>query len=515
MAEKAKTIGILSEVPDVQRRQIISGMRWTVWLSVFAIPFSYATTVILARTSPEAVGTYGLLGVYIGLNLGIFYLGGDAVAIKFIPELQPEKRPSFLVSYFLVICLAVLPWIAAGAIWPQGLQHLFGKEAGASFELLLLILSPIPMLGSLVSAALKSVLDIGWAQLIYRLATISSFLVYSSFYFFSRSTLARHYPLVIWVTYLAVCLGGAVGGFYRLWRVAGWSRYWRQIRFFLPRGFWSYTFALQQGSALNFFLGRLDVILLLNLGGLALLGKYVAVITLAQAIRLISYYFIGALLPSLTNTLADGNKAGAAAVFHTHMRILFLVSAASTCGLILLAYPIASLFGPEYAGLAPLIALVALLIGICTPGGMGGTLLSSIGKQQRIVYVSLTQLAIYLLLFAWMWPRYRLTGAVLAYGISWVAGNLAGITVARLSSPFRFPLTRDYVVLAAVAGAAALVAHFATLGLASGLGLWLVALALFLLLGRYSMEECKALLHCFIPLARFSPDRASGATGLI
>ncbi|MGH9740038.1 MAG: lipopolysaccharide biosynthesis protein [Candidatus Acidiferrales bacterium] len=511
MADNAKAAGVLLEVPAAQRDRIISGMRWTVWLSVFAIPFSYATTVILARTSPEAVGTYGLLGVYIGLNLGIFYLGGDAVAIKFIPELQPEKRPSFLVSYFLVICLAVLPWIAAGAIWPQGLQHLFGKEAGTSFELLLLILSPIPMMGSLVSAALKSVLDIGWAQLIYRLATISSFLVYGSFYFFSRSTLAQHYPLVIWGTYLTVCFGGAAGGFCRLWRVAGWNRYWRGIRFFLPRGFWAYTLALQQGSALSFFLGRLDVILLLNLGGLALLGKYVAVITLAGSIRLISGYFVGTLLPSLTNTLADGNKAGAAAVFHTHMRILFLVSAASTCGLILLAHPITSLLGPQYAGLAPLIVLVALLIGLCTPGGMGGTLLSSIGKQQRIVYVSLAQIAMYLFLFAWLWPRYRLAGAVLAYGISWVAGNLAGITVARLISPFPFSLTRDYVVLAVVAGAAALIAHFATLGLASGLGLWLVALALFLILGRYSLEECTALIHCFIPLARFSPERRAGA----
>ena len=120
MAENANAIELLSEVPDAQRQLIISGMRWTVWLSVVAVPFSYGTMVILARTSPEAIGTYGLLGVYIGLSLGIFYLGGDAVAIKFIPELEYENRLSFLVSYFLVICLAVLPWIAAGAIWPQG-----------------------------------------------------------------------------------------------------------------------------------------------------------------------------------------------------------------------------------------------------------------------------------------------------------------------------------------------------------------------------------------------------------
>ena len=98
----------LKEVPHHQRRQIVSGMRWTVWLSAVSIPFSYGTTVLLARTSPEAIGTYGLLSVYIGAVLGLFYLGGDAVAIKFIPELDPERRLSFLVSYFTIVCLAVL-----------------------------------------------------------------------------------------------------------------------------------------------------------------------------------------------------------------------------------------------------------------------------------------------------------------------------------------------------------------------------------------------------------------------
>jgi len=510
-----KTAELLADVPAAQRLRIISGMRWTVWLAAIAVPFSYGSTILLARTGPKVVGTYGLLGVYIALILCLLYLGGDAVAIKFIPELPAEQRLSFLASFFAVICLSVIPWIAVAAIWPRSLQYVLGREASPSFELVLLFLAPIIILSSLVSAALKAVLEIRWAQLIFRLATMTSFLVYAVLFLFARPVLARHFPVIIWGTYLALCFSGAIAGLWHLWRVSGWARNWRSVRFFLPRGFWPYTLALQQGSALSFFSGRLDVILILNFAGLELLGKYVAVITLAEAIRLISTYFAGTLLPSLTNTLAEGNTAGASSAFHMHMRIIFLVSAASTCGLVLLAHPITALLGPKYTGLAPLIILVALLIGICTPGGMGGTLLSSIGKQQRMVYVTLSQIAFYLLLFALLWPRYRLTGAVLAYGISWVAGNMAAIIVARLSSPFAFSLTRDYAVLAVVAGAAALVAHFETLGIAAGLGLWLVALVLFLAMGGYSLEECKGLLHCFIPLARFSPDRASGATGLI
>lgn len=505
MAETAKPTSVLLEVPAAQRHRIISGMRWTVWLSILAIPFSYGTTIVLARTSPEAIGTYGLLGVYIALSLGICYLGGDAVAIKFIPELEPDKRLSFLVSYFAVICIAVLPWIIVGAIWPQALQHVFGTEASPRFELLLLALSPVAMVASLVSAALKAVLEIGWAQLIYRLATITSFLIYVALFLFSRPTLAQYYPVVIWGTYLTVSLAAAIAGFVYLSRVSGWHIRSLSLRFFLPRGFWPYTLSLQQLSALSFFAGRLDVLLLLNFAGLALLGKYVAVITIAEAIRLISNYFIGTLLPSLTNTLADGNKAGAADAFHTHMRILFFVSAASTCGLILLARPITALLGPKYAGLSTLIVLVALLVGICTPGGVGGTLLSAIGKQQRAVYVSAVQIGVYVLLFASLWPKYRLTGAVLAYGFAWVISNWALLGVARLSSPFPFSLLRDYVAFVLTAAASAVLARSTTLGITSGLAAWSAAVVLFLVVARYHWAECKSLLHCFLPLSQTGP----------
>src|SRR3984893_10785585 len=126
----------LKDVPDHQRRRIVAGMRWTVWLSAASIPFGYGTTILLARTSPEAIGTYGLLSVYIGAVLGLFYLGGDAVAIKFIPELDPEDRLSFLGSYFLIVCLAVLPWLAAAAVWPQKLHYVLGEQASESFEML-------------------------------------------------------------------------------------------------------------------------------------------------------------------------------------------------------------------------------------------------------------------------------------------------------------------------------------------------------------------------------------------
>jgi len=476
-------------------------MRWTVWLSAVSLPFSYGITILLARVSPEAIGTYGLLSVYIAVVLGLFYLGGDPVAIKYIPELDPRQRISFLSSYFLIICLATLPWLAIAAIWPHKLHYLLGQNASPSFQLLILCLAPLSILASLVGAGLKGMLEIGWAQVMARLITLGSFLVYAILFFAWPGLLARSYTLVIWGTYLGLCALSTALGLWRLLPLSGWQGSWRSLRFFLPAGFWHYTLSLQQLSALGFFTQRLDAVLVLNFGNLAVLGEYVALITLAETIRLISRFFVDTLLPSLTNMIAARNLAAASDVFAIHMRILFLANTASTCGLILLARPITALLGARYASLSPLVILLALFVGLSTPSSVGGTLLSSIGKQQRGVWVALGQVGLYVGFFLFLWPRWQLLGAVLAYGLAWVVSNFLLLVVGRLSSPFPFSVTRDYFVFTLIACFAAEGARLKPLGIASGLLAWAGALGLFLILAQYRIAECRRLIQCFSPFS--------------
>ena len=498
---------MLADVPAEQRARIASGMRWTVWLSAISLPFSYATAILLARVSPETIGTYGLLNVYIGLVLGLFYLGGDAVAIKFVPELDPASRSSFLLSYYAVVCLATIPWVVGALIWPRGLHYLFGDQSSRQFQVFLIAISPLCALSSLVGAALKGRLEITWAQILIRVITLGSFGVYVTLYFADRSFLAANYTLIIWGTFLSLSTAAAIIGIWKLFGRGGAHVEWHPARWILPKGFWPYTLSLQQLSALGFFTQRIDALLVLNFGDLALLGKYVALVTLAESIRLISKFFLDALLPGLTNMVAANNMAAAADVFKTHLRILFLVTTAATCGLMLLARPFTELLGAKYAGLAPLIIVLAFLIGLSTPAGVSGILLSALGKQQRGVWVVLCQACLYVTLFLFFWRRWELFGAVLAYGIAWVIGNCALFIVARFSSPFPVHAAKDYAVFGAVSAITAASAWRINFGVAGGIAAWLVALFVFLAADRYSAREFADLIRFFLPFRLPAPSR--------
>ncbi len=492
--------GVLAAVPAHLRSRIVSGMRWTVWLSILAAPFSLGTTTVLARTSPEAVGTYGLLTVYVGFTIAFIYVGGDTVSIKFIPEIKAEQRLSFLVSYFLVICLGSIPWVIAATLWPATLHYLFGRAASSSFGVLILSLSPIYILLCLLVAALKGSLEIQWAHITIRIVTLGSFFIYTALYLADRDLLARHYGRLVWEVFLGLALLATLVGLRRLLKLEGWPCDWGQIRFFLPCGFWRYTLATQEVGLVWFFVQRMDYVMTLNFGGLAVLGRYVAITALAGLIPLINNFFLEALLPSLTNLMASGDLVAAEDVVYTNIRVLLFVNTATTLALILLAGPLTALFGAKYTDLIPLIALLSLLTGLASPGAMGGPLLSCVGKQQRAVWVGLGHSALYVALFLCLWPRMQLLGAVLATGVSLLASQILLLLVAKASVPIRLSLTRDYALtVLLLAGATFLSLAAKRLELATGLLSWTGAMAVFLAAGRYDLKECRELLSCFLP----------------
>ncbi len=495
---------LMEKVPDRLRQKIISGMRWTLWLSILAAPFGYGTNILLARVSPEALGTYGLLMVYIALVSCWFYLGGDAVVIKYVPTLNPSERLGFLLSYLLVVCAFLPLWLGLATIWPGALHYLLGESGGTRFHVLVICLSPIPIIYSLVAAALKGTMEIRWAQAMRRVLTIGSFIAYCALLLAAGQWLRAYYTYIIWGVYLGLASLTTVLGARYLVGLESWKTNVNRTHFGLPQGFWRFTFSLQQLSALTFFIRKLDYLLVLNFGGLAVLGLYVAIISLADLTRVLAEYFLETLLPSLTNLLAAKNSEGASQVFSMNLRVMFIVSLGITSGLLYLVSPITALLGPAYIPLHHLFVLMLVFFGISVPGSVGATLLTSVGKQQQTVWVGLLQVGLMVLLFLTLWPRYKLLGVTLAYGISLAVTGVLVLGVAKWTGPVKFSALRDYALFALVcilAGVAAI--RLSPVWMFAALPAWLATMGLYLVLARYRLAECRDLLHCFVP-GRFS-----------
>lgn len=487
---------MLGHLPEHQRGRILSGMRWTVWLSAFAVPFSVAVNLLLARVGPVTLGVYGLLSVYVSLTSAFLYFGGDTVVMRFIPECLPADRASFLVSYLLVILAVMSGWLVFAWFCPAAMRLAFGENHGGNFNFILLCLSIVPISFAMVTASLKGMLEIQSSQILIKLLTIGSLAIYAVIFVFDRSLLAIHPIGIIWSVYLGLTAVLGIVGAVKVIRLCRTPR----LRWCIPAGFWRYAFSTQQVSVTSFLAQKLDYVLVVNFGGLKLLGEYVAVVTVAATVQMVCGFFMDTLLPALTNTLALRNYAGAAQVFTVHMRILFLVSTAMSCAVMVLAVPATAVMGAKYASLGGLIVFMTAAFGIAIPGAFGGTLLASVGRQQLAVWTRILNLLLFIFLFALLWRRWNLAGAVVAYGVALIISNVILMAIALKAAPFVPSISGLWLTSAAVQVMAAFVAlWWIPLGLASAALVWLGAMGLFLWLARYDISECKNLLQTFLP----------------
>jgi O-antigen/teichoic acid export membrane protein len=491
---------VLNGVPEHQRHHMISGMRWTLWLSILSAPCGYITTVLLARVDPAVVGTYGLLALYIGLTSVFLFFGGNGVAIKFLPELPVEKRLSFLISYFLVILAATLPYQIVASIWPRGLQYVLGSEAGNWFGVLLVWLAPIYILSSLALAALKGLLQIKWSQVYNRIITLTSFALYAGLYFGARPFLAVHYVAIIWSTYLVLAILVTVLAMQHLLRHLRRGHLPEPIRFFLPPGFWSYTSGLQLVSILSFLSYRLDYVFILNAGGLVEFGRYVTLTTLVSVIPTFATFVLDSLLPSLTNTLALHDYESSRRLTEIYLRFMLPCGMLAATFAILFAHPLFAVLGPRYRDLVNLGLLAFPIAALQVLNWFVGTVFTAIGQPYGNVIVLVGRMVVFCVAFWLLWAPYHLWGAIVAWGIAELFNQGLGLFLLLRRMPFRFSFVHTYLAFLSIVGLSAVCARYS--GNASLLIpgiIWLALVGGFFLVARYSWSEIRRLTLMVLP----------------
>jgi len=472
-----------SEIPAL----ISSSMRWTLWLSLVALPFSYGTNILLARIGPEALGTFGVLNVYIGLVFVFFFLGGCAVPMKFLPELDTSRRSSFLASYSLILLVCLIPWVLVATWWPQTLHFLFGDAGTPSLQLRLIYLSPICLAYLLAITSLKGLLEMKWAQILDRSVNIGQMTVLLVVLLLNKTWLTQHAADVVWLSYIGLTFVVAVLASYRLVSVGSLDG---RPRFWLPVRFWPYTLLLHSNSVLSFFGSRLDYILILNFGGLVVLGQYVAITSIAGIIPRISGFVVDSLLPSLTNCLAADDLRGANRVADTYLRIMFPAILGLSLGVVVFAQPILAIMGPRYLELAGLVQIAAVGAAVQSLSQYTNVCFTATDHVRFTVFATVLRMIVFVCTFWPLWTRMGLRGAIL----SWVLAELVyhGISLYLLQRylPLKMRLVTNYGgFIAALVFSLPLALGW--LSGAYGAGLLLIGLAfgVFFLVARYTVAE--------------------------
>lgn len=493
-------------VHSTMMRQIDHGIRVTFLLSVLAVPVSYLTQVVLARTSHEAVGLFAGVLLWAGFVQCFYYFGGNPVLIRYLPIVPAPQRPSFLLSYGAMVLGLTLLGMLFFSFVPDLFRSFAGPTMGGYVFPLFFLVALVTIFYQVAVTALKALLELAVAQVLIRVSTVGYLVVFGTFFFIARDWFQLHMFAVIAAAYLAVLtLSSSLAWFYLVRALRSGAA---PLRWYVPEGFWRFSLLTQASSIVNFFASRLDQVLVLAYGSISGLGIYFILVQLAAAIQLISGFFLDGLFPALSNVLTRVGPEAARAVYYQGARFNQVIITTSALLLLCFHKTILSTFGAQYPNYWPVFFVLVVFSGLNSMGTLNAYLLIGTGRMDLLLYCQGLQVTMFLVLFQLLNAKQSLFMLALANGLAMSGGLLATIVATLRLLPFELRIPREFwASLVTLLMATGVAAWAGPSSLAGSVFLFVITEALFLVLGGYRRKE----ILCLVSLVRLPGTSERGS----
>ena len=486
MADQADTSAI--------KKDAIQGSVWVFLLGAIAFPLTYGRTWFLGRTGTagEVLGVYALV---ILLQQGIqtfLFFGGRNVLTTFFPKLRTaEQRVGLLNFYYVTVALSVAVGVLVVTLCPGAVEWLLRRELSPEARWLLIALIPVTLLASLGSSLLTAMRDFGFAALLGRLQLYGVTLLACLCFFLAPDVMAAHPFLILGGTVVAVCFLNACISLPKVHARIGFSRACR-----MPRNSIRFAgFAHLEKIATYFYIWA-DQLFVLQKFDLGTLGVYAALLQMARFVQLTVQMFGHVLLTTFSTLLGRNEESQVVSAYGKLARLSVLFHLVVCLILVLLARPIASVFGPVFAENYRYLVWLAVCINAASVTTVTSMCATAYEKMRQLLCTKLVQVGVQLVVTVALIGPLGVYGVIAGKGIGILVGTLGLFIVLascgtgrKMRPPAVYWISQCFMVLAAV------YAHAYAEN-------WLVTAALgaavligFLLAGRYRLQEFVAVVN--------------------
>lgn len=470
----------------------VSGAKWTIILSIIAMPLGYIVNIILGRISPEALGIYGLLSIFV-LSVTTFILfGGGNVIIKYLPEIDKDKKVSFLASYILIVFLIAIFAISSIYLYPQILELIFGQDFPSGILPYLIIFIPIIILYSVFDFALNGLMEIKTSVIIRQIVTYGNFIVFVILFLFYKDFFREHLWMIIWgLSFVFYIILGLLALFLttRKMKITSLNKL-NNLKPYLPTRFWSFALFVHLSTIVFFAYDKIDQLFILNYFSIRELGLYYAALQTAMLIRFVPMLLGSVLLPTFSNLLAS-NEIGLIQKGYREVvryNTLMVVPAALLC--IFFSRQIMGLFGAAYVQNHLVLVILGFFFGTAPIGGVNSSLVIAKGRTGLYFILQIIMVSVQLILTFSLIQPYGVVGAALAKGIAVSIGQIGLIWIVLRVLKMGLHIPRQFFVgIAIIVIATLLYCLFTPSSLLFLLILFSFFVILFLYLGKYTKKD--------------------------
>ncbi len=427
-----------------EKQKTIEGAKWTVIVFSLTTVLSFITNIFLAKISPEIVGYFTLITVFISTITTFVFLGGGLVFPTLLPKITSKlKQASFVSSYFVLIFFLMCVVIGLFFLFPSLFEIFLKREVSNKLFYLLIALIPFVLMMQFSQTLLNGLFEIKLSSIIEKLRSMVLFISLPLIYLINQDFFKSYFiEIVIILTMISFSFGLRLS----LQKIFD-SVSFREIKFFyFPKGFWSFLFTAQAMSILSYFFNNFDKLIVAQYFGIKELGIYSVIILIWLMTRIIPQLIAKTQIPLMSKYIKEGNKEGLQKIFYLLNRYTILFSILLGFFLLTFSNEILMIFGSEYVIYSKYLNILVLTSSFLTLSYSVTPLMISLEYNKIRLVNSIIQITIQILITIVFLKSFDMMAIVLGIAISIIVAQVYPCYKIFRLKEYTFNFPKDFLI---------------------------------------------------------------------
>jgi O-antigen/teichoic acid export membrane protein len=426
------------------KAKAVNSAKWLVIISLASSVCAYFSTVLLGRISPEALGQYSLIQVFINFSTTCICFGGAVILGRYIPQEDDlVKRSRIFWGYVYMVVTMYVLYACALLFIPNFYLLLVGEEA-RSFQIMnVLLVLPMLITSVVISYFLLAVFEAKAANLIGKSFTIVLPIIIFAVGIINRPYLASNIKRVIFLALLIVEISAFLFGFRYINKKKLIKASFKPL---YPEGsfqFLCYTFFM---SFFSFVYQNVDKVFLASLGSMGQLGYFQAIIQIVTLIELIPSVLRNVTIPYFSVVIKSGVQEEIKRSYHYIERYCVLFVATACFGVMALSKPFLMIFGSDFAEYRNMLTFFLAAKVISSRGFVNTPMLVNLDKNNIRFLNSVIQITLQLSIIFLLIEYNGLLAVILARIIALLVAQILPQYILRKST-LSIKISKEYIVI--------------------------------------------------------------------
>lgn len=482
----------MSDVGVVKKKALKSA-KWMVITSILSMFCSYGSNILLGQISPETLGIYSAVNVFISSLTTFVGMGGAVVLSNFFPKMDSDVKKTQLLHTYIAISFGMYVVFAAViVIFPEMNLLLSGGLDGIAKWVALLVMAPIYITMTIISYLLIALLEARISNIMSKLYTMLLPVVLLLVYLVDKRLLESHLALIIFCSVivsniLAIALGVT---FIKREKVII-----RAKGFYLPKGFCFFAITTFMQALFSFLYKNADKMFLISLNDMGQLGYYQAIISIFTLVEFIPSLLGNVTIPYFSNILKVGNKKDVEESYERIEKYMLFFLVSCVIGVISLSDVALNMFGKEYIDFKYLLIILVVAKCIASLGFTNTPMMVVLEKNWLRLINSALQIAIQFSITFLCISKLGILAVVLGRTIGVCSAQIMPQLMIKYRSGYHIRISKAYysgIICTVILGAIQIVFN-PNIGLSIALGVigWFV----FLIGGRFSKRDFTSMIN--------------------